>query len=259
MLNALNALNARPLLARLVVVGSLAAVLAQSAVGSAAAQSLPTPSSPSPTLSVSSMPSQIIQNGGFEQGTTAWRLMDSPTTASGKQHCGQQYLDMTQAEGWQTLPNPFGGQPYHPSFPQEASQLVSIPNTGYGATLSFWFFIQPALSASGTPYDDGLSVLLWDASGNYIKALDTYVPASGLVRNSHQAVVGPTGVWIQQSFDLSAFVGRSVQIGFETVAGHSNPFISSLTNLFGPGSSPSHFGLDDVALWVQPHLQLASC
>jgi hypothetical protein len=162
----------------------------------------PTPSGPTPTPTTSPTPTptppptgNLIQNGGFEQGSAPWtesssggfELVNSsnPHTGSSEAHlCG------------------------YNNCADSIAQTVTIPASSSSATLTaFWF-----MSTTETSHSfDFMYVRLLDSSGTVLTTLQTI--SDGSAANSWQSV----------SFDVSSFKGQTIQVAFVATNGRINP------------------------------------
>lgn len=88
------------------------------------------------------------------------------------------------------------------------TQTVTIPSTGSTATLSFWLHIDTAETTT-TLMHDILYINVLDTSGNLLETLGTF---SNLNHASG---------YQQQSFDVSSFIGQTVQIQFKGTENNS--------------------------------------
>ena len=134
---------------------------------------------------------ELIVNGGFESGTTAWTASSGViTNASGESAHAGTYFAWLDGYGSATT--------------DTLVQTVSIPSTITTATLTFWLHIDTAETTTTTAYDT-LSVQLQNGSGTVLTTLATY---SNLNKNTGYA---------QKSFDVSAYKGQSVKVYFKGV------------------------------------------
>jgi len=127
----------------------------------------------------------IIGNPGFESGVTVWSqsagVIDSSTGRPAR------------TGSWKAWLNGYGT-----SHTDTLSQTVTIP-AATSASLSFWVRIDSAETTTSTAYDK-LSVQV--VSGGVTSTLATY---SNLNKNS---------TYVQKTFNLSAYVGKSVTLKF---------------------------------------------
>ncbi len=155
--------------------------------------------SPTVTVTVSngSTTSELISNGGFENGSSnpaPWVLTSSSSpvdiinnTSSEPPHTGS----------WDAWLDGFGS-----SHTDTVTQQVSIPSNATAATLSFWLHIDTVETTTTTAYDK-LTVQVRDSAGNVLSTLATY---SNLNHASG---------YQQHTFDLSSFKGQTIQIFFQ--------------------------------------------
>ena len=157
----------------------------------------------SPTVTVTvangSTTTELIGNGGFENGSSnpaPWVLTSSSSpveiinnTSSEPPHTGS----------WDAWLDGFGS-----SHTDTVMQQVSIPANATTATLSFWLHVDTAETTTTTAYDK-LTVQVRDSSGNVLSTLATY-------SNLNHA----TG-YQQHTFDLTSFKGQTIQIFFQGV------------------------------------------
>jgi hypothetical protein len=141
--------------------------------------------SASVTVSTSSA-SQLIQNPGFESGTTGW----SGTTGEIGSWSGQ----AAHGDSRYCWLNGYGKRTT-----EHIQQAVTIPSTATKATLTFWLHIDTAETTKTVAYD----VLNVQAIvGTTTSTLAVYSNLNSATRYS------------QKSFDLSAYKGKSVTIKF---------------------------------------------
>ncbi|MBI3229500.1 MAG: M4 family metallopeptidase [Burkholderiales bacterium] len=138
--------------------------------------------------SVQSTGTELIQNGGFESGTTGW----SGSTGTIGTWSGEPAFEGTKA-AWT------GGN--GTAVTETISQQLTIPAQATSATLNFMLHIDSAETTTTTAYDK-MSVLVQSSSGTTLKTLATF-------SNLNKA----TG-YQQRSYDLSAFKGQTVRIVF---------------------------------------------
>ncbi|QQE79883.1 protease pro-enzyme activation domain-containing protein [Alicyclobacillus sp. SO9] len=137
---------------------------------------------------------QLIQNGGFESGTSPW-----VESSSG----GYQLIDTT---------NPHTGSysaylAGYNNANDSIYQTISIPSSATKVTLSYWTDVQ---TTETTHSYDFLKVELRDANGNVLKTIQTQSDATA------------TG-WKSQSFDISGYAGKTVEVYFDGTNDSSNP------------------------------------
>lgn len=127
----------------------------------------------------------LLQNPGFESGAVSWTGTSGPiTNDTGRPaHSGS----------WKMW---LGGNGRTAS--ESEAQTVTVPAAATAATLSFWVRIDTAESG-GTAYDTMKPQVV---SGGVTTTLATYSNANA---NSS---------WVQKSFDLSSYRGKSVTVQF---------------------------------------------
>ena len=183
---------------------ALAAALSPAGGGTPTPTPTPAPSptpTPAPTPSPTPAPggTELLGNKGFEAGKTnpsPWVLTSTHTplsiinsSASEPPHSGTFDAWMN---GWGTTDT------------DTVLQTVSIPSTSISATLSFWLHINTA-ETSKTSMFDTLTVQVRDTSGNVLQTLDTF--------SNLNAATG----YQQHSYNLNAYIGKTVQIFFKGV------------------------------------------
>lgn len=142
---------------------------------------------PSPTSTpVPSPVSNIIANGGFENGRSPW------VEQSGG---GYELVDAS---------NPHNGQysAYlcgYSNCADSIEQQVTIPAGNTSALLTYYWYMSTQKTVH--PYDS-LQVQLLDSSGTLLKTLQTITDAS------------QADQWLQASYDVSAYRGQTVEIAF---------------------------------------------
>ena len=156
----------------------------------------PTPT-PSPTPTPTPTGTELLGNKGFEAGAanpSPWVLTSthSPiqiinSSASEPPHTGtfDAWLD-----GWGTTNT------------DTILQTVTIPSTSISATLSFWLHINTAETSKTSAFDT-LTVQIRDTSGTVLQTLATF--------SNLNAATG----YQQHSFNLNAYIGKTVQIFFK--------------------------------------------
>jgi nuclease S1 len=160
----------------------------------------PTPT-PAPTPSPTPAPggTELLGNKGFEAGKanpSPWVLTSTHTplsiinsSASEPPHTGTFDAWMN---GWGTTDT------------DTVLQTVAIPSTSISATLSFWLHVNTA-ETSKTSMFDTMTVQIRDTSGNVLQTLDTF--------SNLNAATG----YQQHSYNLNAYIGKTVQIFFKGV------------------------------------------
>jgi hypothetical protein len=189
--------------------------LAQYLVSATSGGGTPTPS-PTPTPTPGT---ELIGNGGFEQGATnpsPWVLTSthSPlqiinSSASEPPHSGtfDAWLD-----GWGKTTT------------DTVMQQITIPSASTSATLSFWLHINTAETTKTSVFDT-LTVQVRDSTGAVLQTLATF--------SNLNAAAG----YQQHTYDLSAYIGKTVQIFFKGAEDFE---------------LQTSFVLDDVSLQVSP-------
>ncbi|GCE16058.1 choice-of-anchor J domain-containing protein [Tengunoibacter tsumagoiensis] len=159
--------------------------------------STPTPT-PTPTSTPTPTPTpggNLIQNGGFENGSTSWT-----ESSSG----GYEIIDNS---------NPHTGlnEAYlcgYNNCSDSLYQTVTIPATASSATLSYYWYV----STNETSHShDFLYVRVRSTSGSTLKTLQTL--SDGSTTNS----------WQSASYDVSAYKGQTIQIAFVSTNGSMLP------------------------------------
>jgi len=138
------------------------------------------------TISSSATAQQLIVNPGFETGTaTPWTLTAGVlnNSASEPAHAG----------AWDAWLDGYGT-----THTDTASQTITIPATATSATLTFWLHIDTAETTTTTAFDV-LSV----------QAISGTTTTLGTFSNLNKAAG-----YIQRSFSLNAFIGKTVTIRF---------------------------------------------
>jgi hypothetical protein len=132
--------------------------------------------------------SQLIQNGGFESGTTSWTATSGVITNDATQpaHSGS-YKAWLDGYGY--------------AHTDTLYQQVTIPATASTATLGFWLMVVSDETSTTTAYDK-LQVQVRNSSGTVLGTLATY---SNLNKGSS---------YTNKVFDLSAYKGQTVRIYF---------------------------------------------
>ena len=190
--------NAEPVVRQQLARGGVR--LSQYLVSALSASPSPTPS-PTPAPSPSPTPApggtELLGNGGFEQGASnpsPWVLTSthSPleiinSSASEPSHSGafDAWLD-----GWGKTTT------------DTVLQQVSIPSASTSATLSFWLHINTAETSKTSKFDT-LTVQVRDSTGAVLQTLDTF--------SNLNAATG----YQQHSYNLTGFIGKTVQIFFK--------------------------------------------
>ena len=148
----------------------------------------PVPPTPTPTATSTTPPTPVpgtnlIQNGGFEtSGGWVYTGTYPPSRSQAEAHSGSYSLMVGNSSGQQG--------------DSIAYQLVSIPSSAQKASLSFYYW--PASNDSSSYAWQEADVV--DSNGNVLQQL-------------FQSTTNDQ-VWIQMTFDLSAYAGQTVGIQF---------------------------------------------
>ncbi|MBK8793386.1 MAG: M4 family metallopeptidase [Holophaga sp.] len=148
--------------------------------------------SASAAVTVTSTPppgSELILNGGFENGTTNWTATSG---AIGTFTAQPAYAGTKNA--W------LGGN--GKTSTEYAYQSVTIPSSITTATLSFYLHIDTAETTTSTAYDK-LVVSLQNTAGKTLKTLATY-------SNLNKAAG-----YVLKTFDVSAYKGQTIRVYFK--------------------------------------------
>jgi parallel beta-helix repeat protein len=156
----------------------------------------------------------ILENPGFESGSTIWVVSGDTIQNAGSQ--------LAHGGSWLAELNGFG---YVNT--ETLSQTVIIPETINSASLSFWLHIETAETTTNKVYDT-LSVQVQDSSGTVLNTIATY---SNLDKD--------TG-YVQKSFDLSPYKGQTIRISFKGTEDYSRKTSFVLDDfLLGTDSTPT--------------------
>lgn len=154
-------------------------------------------STPTPTPTATSTPtsSNLIVNGGFEQGSSPWI-----ESSSG----GYEIVDSS---------NPHTGsyEAYlcgYNNCQDSLYQTVTIPSTSTSATVSYYWYMTTTETSHSY---DFLKVQVRNSSGTVLATLQTISDGS------------TAGQWQHASYDVSAYKGQTVQIAFVGTNGSKNP------------------------------------
>jgi hypothetical protein len=153
---------------------------------------------------------QRMLNTGFESGAASWTASSGVITSDASQ--------AAHAGVWKAWLNGYGA-----AHTDTVYQQVAIPSTVTSATLKFWLKIVSAETTTTNAYDT-LKVQVRNTSGAVLGTLATY---SNLNKGT---------VYVERSFDLSAYKGQTVRIYFEGVEG---------------STVATSFVIDDVTLTTQ--------
>jgi formylglycine-generating enzyme required for sulfatase activity/GH25 family lysozyme M1 (1,4-beta-N-acetylmuramidase) len=154
---------------------------------------------------------ELIQNGGFESGSTGWSLSGPSIWSSfGFAHSGSYYLWLGDDNGTDT-----------------AYQTVTIPSGATAATLSFYYNINSSEPA-GAVYDT-FTATIRDTSGNILATVGSWSNLNGTSPGNPY--------YHQQTFSALPYAGRTILVYFAS----SCRLVSSQT---------TNFRVDDVSLQV---------
>jgi kumamolisin len=153
-------------------------------------------------------PTELISNGGFESGSAPW-----VESSSG----GYELVDTTKAHSG-SYSAFLGGYNYANDTIYEQ---LTIPSTITTATLTYYTYVTTSETTHSYDY---LYVQVRDTGNSVLKSLQTLSDANA----------GTS--WVKQSFDLSAYKGKTVRIYFKATNDSSNP---------------TDFFVDDCSLTVQ--------
>lgn len=136
---------------------------------------------------------ELITNGGFEAGKTAWTATNGVITKN----------NTYAAHGgvWKAWLNGFGS-----TNTEYARQSISIPANASLPKLNFWLRVVSSETTTTTAYDT-LKVQVRNSSGTVLATLATY---SNLNKGSS---------YLLKTFDMSAYKGQTVQVYFEGIEG----------------------------------------
>ena len=146
-------------------------------------------SSSTVSFSVNNAATQLIVNGGFESGATAWTASTGVITSDTG--------EAAHAGTWKAWLDGYGA-----AHTDTIYQQVAVPSTATTVSLSFWLRVDSAETTATTAYDT-LKVQVRNSSGTALATLATY---SNLNKGT---------TFAQKTFDLSAYKGQTVQIYFE--------------------------------------------
>ena len=138
---------------------------------------------------------QRLLNTGFESGAQSWTATSGVITSDAGQaaHLGS----------WKAWLNGYGA-----AHTDSVYQSVAIPSTVTGATLKFWLKVASNETTTTSAFDT-LKVQVRNASNVVLATLATY---SNLNKGS---------IFLEKSFDLSAYKGQTVRVYFEGIEGSS--------------------------------------
>jgi hypothetical protein len=153
---------------------------------------------------------QRILNPGFESGTASWTASSGVITTDASQPA--------RSGSWKAWLNGYGAV-----HTDTVYQQVAIPATVTSATLKFWLKVSSAETTTTSAFDT-LKVQVRSSSGAVLATLATY---SNLNKGT---------VFLEKSFDMSAYKGQTVRVYFEGIEG---------------SSIATSFVIDDVSLSTQ--------
>jgi len=154
-----------------------------------AAGNIGTSSTITVTVSNSSTTTELIGNGGFENGSSnpaPW------TTTSGV--VNNSSSEPPHSGSWDAWLDGYGT-----THTDTIAQTVTIPSNATAATLTFWLHIDTAETSTTTAFDT-LTVQVRNSSGTVLSTLATY--------SNLNAASG----YQQRTFDLNSFKGQTIQI-----------------------------------------------
>ncbi len=136
---------------------------------------------------------QLILNSGFESGAASWSATSGVITSDSSQagHGGS----------WKAWLNGYGA-----AHTDTLYQQVAIPAGVNTATLSFWLRVASSETTTTTAFDT-LKVQVRSSGNAVLATLATY---SNLNKGS---------IFVQKTFDVSAYKGQTVRIYFEGIEG----------------------------------------
>lgn len=132
-------------------------------------------------------------NGGFESGKTSWTASNGVVTKNSTY--------AAHAGVWKAWLNGFGS-----ANTEYVWQSVAIPSAATSATLGFWLRVASDETTTTAAYDT-LKVQLRNGSNQVVATLGTF---SNLNKGS---------VYVQRSFDVSAYKGQTLRVYFEGIEG----------------------------------------
>ncbi len=153
---------------------------------------------------------QVLLNPGFESGAASWTATSGVITSDASQ--------AAHAGSWKAWLNGYGAV-----HTDSVYQQVAIPAGVTSATFKFWLKVVSDETTTTNAYDT-LKVQVRNTSGTVLATLATY---SNLNKGT---------VYLEKSFDLSAYTGQTVRLYFEGVEG---------------STVATSFVIDDVTLTTQ--------
>ncbi len=166
-------------------------------------------SSQSVTVSSGGTATQLLGNPGFETGSASPWSLSSGVLCSNSTCTGES----AYAGSWFAWLDGYGT-----THTDTASQSVGIPSGDTSATLAFYLHIDTAETTTSTAYDT-LTVQVLDSSGTVLATLHTY--------SNLDAASG----YVQHSFDMSPYIGKTVTIKFTGSEDVSNQTSFVLDNI----------------------------
>lgn len=164
--------------------------------GSTGSTPTPTPTSTStPTPTPTPTSTNLIQNGGFEQGSTPW-----VESSSG----GYEIVDSSH-------PHTGSYEAYlcgYNSCQDSIYQSITIPSTSTSATLKYYWYMSTTETSHSYDY---LYVRIRSSSGSVLKTVQTI--SDGSTANS----------WQSASYSISGYAGQTIQVAFVATNDSSNP------------------------------------
>ncbi len=136
---------------------------------------------------------QRVLNPGFESGTASWTASSGVITTDASQ--------AARTGSWKAWLNGYGS-----AHTDTVYQQVAIPAAATSATLKFWLKVASSETTTTNAYDT-LKVQVRNTSGAVLATLATY---SNLNKGT---------VYLEKSFDLSAYKGQTVRLYFEGIEG----------------------------------------
>jgi hypothetical protein len=149
------------------------------------------------TVSNSSTTTELIGNGGFENGASNPSPWTLTSTHSPVEIINSSSSEPPHSGSFDAWLDGFGT-----TTTDTVMQQVSIPSNATAATLSFWLHIDTAETSTTTAYDT-LTVQVRNSSGTVLSTLATF--------SNLNAASG----YQQHSYDLSSFKGQTIQIFFK--------------------------------------------
>ena len=172
----------------------------------------------------------LILNGGFEQDDAHW-------SRSGFFQADRDHSNYHDGPGYAYLalysPDGEPGNNISGSLFQE----IAIPSSADSATLFFWRYISTSEPGGSTP--DVMQLTVRDDAGDFLDGLFSFSNANA------------TADYVSEEFDLSEFIGETVQIHFQATTNATYPTlfriddVSLISSSSASGSGPSVTTLDE--------------